>query len=80
MSGTILLADDEKILKTLGRALRDGGYDVATAATGMGRVAAARERPFDVLLVDFLMPDRTGLDVLRELADTVPDAERRPPS
>ena len=31
MSGTILLADDEeKILKTLGRALRDEGFDVVT--------------------------------------------------
>ena len=34
------------------------------------------ERSFDLLIIDFLMPDRTGLDVIRELAAVTPESER----
>jgi two-component system NtrC family response regulator len=77
MAGSILLADDEeKILKTLGRALRDDGHEVVTASTAKNATRLLSERSFDLLIVDFLMPDRTGLDVIRELASTTPEAER----
>ena len=43
MGGSILLADDEeKILKTLGRALRDDGHEVVTAPNAKEARAAAR--------------------------------------
>ena len=65
MPGTILLADDEeKILKTLGRALRDDGHDVVTTARADQALKLLGERPFDLLIVDYLMPERTGLDVI----------------
>jgi DNA-binding NtrC family response regulator len=77
MAGSILLADDEeKILKTLGRALRDDGHEVVTASSGAEVSRRLNERPFDVLVIDFLMPDRTGLEVVREMAATTPEAER----
>jgi DNA-binding NtrC family response regulator len=77
MAGSILLADDEeKILKTLGRALRDDGHEVVTASSGAEASRRLNERPFDVLVIDFLMPDRTGLEVLREMAAATPEAER----
>ena len=77
MPGSILLADDEeKILKTLGRALRDDGHEVTTAANGREATRWLNDRAFDLLVIDFLMPDRTGLDVIRELAASTPDAER----
>jgi DNA-binding NtrC family response regulator len=75
--GSILLVDDEeKILKTLGRALRDDGHEVVTAANGRDAQRLLAERSFDLLIIDFLMPDRTGMDVLRELAGSTPEAER----
>ena len=77
MPGSILLADDEeKILKTLGRALRDDGHEVTTAANGREATRWLNDRAFDLLVIDFLMPDRTGLDVIRELAGSTPEAER----
>ena len=77
MGGSILLADDEeKILKTLGRALRDDGHEVVTAPNAKEAARLLSERSFDLLVIDFLMPDRTGLDVIRELAATTPEAER----
>ena len=75
-SGSILLADDEeKILKTLGRALRDEGHDVVTTPSGLGAQRLLVDRSFDLLVIDFLMPDRTGLEVIRELI-----AARTPPT
>jgi DNA-binding NtrC family response regulator len=75
--GSILLADDEeKILKTLGRALRDDGHEVVTAANASDATRLLSERSFDLLIIDFLMPDRTGLDVIRDLAANAPESER----
>ena len=77
MAGTILLADDEeKILKTLGRALRDDGHEVITASNARDAARLLSERSVDLLVIDFLMPDRTGLDVIRDLAATTPESER----
>ncbi|HEX4912423.1 MAG TPA: sigma-54 dependent transcriptional regulator [Vicinamibacterales bacterium] len=75
--GSILLVDDEeKILKTLGRALRDDGHEVITASNGRDAQRLLAERPCDLMIIDFLMPDRTGMDVLRELAASTPEPER----
>jgi DNA-binding NtrC family response regulator len=75
--GTILLADDEeKILKRLGRALRDEGHEVVEATTIRQAQRYLGERSFDLLVVDNLMPDMTGLELIREMAQTMAPAER----
>jgi DNA-binding NtrC family response regulator len=77
MSGKILLADDEeKILKTLGRALRDEGFDVVTTSSAREASRLLGERAFDLLIVDYLMPEKTGLDVIRDAVGAVFDGER----
>jgi DNA-binding NtrC family response regulator len=75
--GTILLADDEeRLLKALGRALREEGHEVvATPSAGEAQRLLA-DRAFDVLVVDHRMPQRTGLELIRELVATVPEGER----
>ena len=75
--GSILLVDDEeKILKTLGRALRDDGHEVVTASNANLATKLIADRAFDLVVIDFLMPDRTGMDVLRELSTSTPESER----
>jgi DNA-binding NtrC family response regulator len=74
--GSILLADDEeKILKRLGRALRDEGHEVIEASSGREAQRLMAERPFDLFVVDNVMPGITGLELVREVA-ALPDAER----
>ena len=74
--GSILLADDEeKLLKRLGRALRDEGHDVVEATTTLEAKRHLSKRSFDLLVVDNVMPGMTGLELVRELAQTAP-AER----
>ena len=75
--GTILIADDEeKILKRLGRALRDEGHEVVEATTIREAQKQLGERPFDLLVVDNVMPDMTGLELIREVSQTMTAAER----
>lgn len=75
--GTVLLVDDEqKIRRTLGQALRAEGHDVVEAASAREARRVLGERAVDVLVVDNLMSDMTGLDLIRELSASVPEAER----
>src|SRR4029434_6479050 len=75
--GKLLLVDDEeKILKALGRALRDAGHAVVeTTSPGQAQRLLA-EQSFDVLLVDNMMPELSGLDLIRELVANTPEGER----
>ena len=75
--GTILLVDDEvKIRRALGTALREEGHDVVEAASAREAHRLISRQPFDVLVVDNLMPDMTGLDLIRKLATEVSEHER----
>src|SRR5882672_4992593 len=76
-TGSILLVDDEaKILNALASALRAEGHEVV--ATGSAREAQRLlgQRLFDVLVVDNLMPDLTGTDLIRELVATTAVGDR----
>ena len=75
--GSILLADDEeKILKRLGRALRDEGHEVVEASNAREAQRQLAERAFDLFVVDNLMPGMTGLELIREVSSSMPESER----
>jgi two-component system, NtrC family, response regulator AtoC len=75
--GAILLVDDEeKILKRLGRALRDEGHDVVEATSVRDAQRHLSQRTFDLFVVDNLMSGMTGMELIRELAQTMTPAER----
>ena len=75
--GAILLVDDEeKILKVIGRALRDAGHEVIDTARPREAQRLLAERPFDVLIVDNMMPELSGLDLIREYVGSAPEGER----
>ncbi len=69
-----LVVDDEPMLADLlSMALRYDGWEVQAAATGITAVRAAREFAPDVVLLDVMLPDIDGLEVLRRLRGTDPD-------
>src|SRR5215208_8535765 len=77
MSGSILLVDDEtKILNALVAALRTEGHEVVATASAREAQRLLGHRLFDVLVVDNLMPDLTGTDLIRELVASTPAGER----
>jgi two-component system KDP operon response regulator KdpE len=64
----VLVVDDEpQILRALQTNLRGAGYEVETASTAEGALAAAAMRPPDAVILDLVLPDGRGIDVCREL-------------
>ncbi|HEV8676646.1 MAG TPA: sigma-54 dependent transcriptional regulator [Methylomirabilota bacterium] len=66
----ILLVDDEpEICWILSRALGELGYEVASAETAEGAVAAFESQAPEVVLLDLRLPDGDGLEVLRRIRE-----------
>jgi DNA-binding response OmpR family regulator len=75
LRGAILLVDDEeKILKTLGRALREAGHEVVQTTDARHAQRLLGERTFDVLVVDNIMPTLTGLGLIRRPRRSAPNS------
>ncbi len=66
--GSILVVDDEaEVREGLELLLTSEGYGVASVETGDACLAKLEEHPFDLLLLDVSLPDRNGLELLREI-------------
>lgn len=64
----ILIVDDEQVLLTLVTTyFQQSGYDVKGALDSMGGLKLAREWKPDVMLLDIIMPNVNGLEILRKL-------------
>jgi DNA-binding response OmpR family regulator len=63
----LVIDDDPAVTSVLRRGLSYEGYTVAVAADGPAGLAAARETPPDLVVLDIMMPGLDGLEVLRRL-------------
>jgi DNA-binding response OmpR family regulator len=64
----ILLVDDEpNIVMSLEFLMRKNGYQVGIARNGTEALAALAETPYDLVLLDVMMPDVDGYQVCRQL-------------
>ena len=64
----ILVADDDQALsRTLSWILKDNGYDVVTVLGGEGVMEQLMADPFDLLLLDIMMPKVDGLQLLEQV-------------
>jgi two-component system alkaline phosphatase synthesis response regulator PhoP len=68
MKERILLVEDEQALRsTLSVRLRGEGYVVDTANDATDGFEKATSSPFDLIILDVMLPDRSGLDVCRDI-------------
>src|SRR2546429_6824933 len=68
----LVVDDEETILELLSGSLRLAGFELITAASGMEALrAAAASRP-DLILLDVMMPDGDGFEVVRRLRSSGP--------
>jgi len=68
MNESILLIEDEEALRTtLSDRLRGEGYIVDTAADGQEGFDKAANLPYDLIILDLMLPRRSGLDVCRDI-------------
>jgi CheY-like chemotaxis protein len=67
MPRILLVEDDEAVRGVLRKALLSCGYEVEEAANGIAAMAAYRRQPCDLVITDLVMPEKDGLDTIREL-------------
>jgi len=65
----VLVVDDEPGVREALRMMLKGDFDVTASPDVDAALAALDERPIDAVLLDLVMPGRTGLDFLRELGE-----------
>ena len=69
----VLVVDDEAVLaEMVSMALRYEGWNIATAGDGSSAIASARGQRPDVVVLDVMLPDMSGLDVLHKLREENP--------
>jgi two-component system alkaline phosphatase synthesis response regulator PhoP len=68
VSRRILVVEDEPALRlSLTDRLRSEGYEVEVAADGEAGFARARSEPYDAIVLDVMLPGKSGFDVCRDL-------------
>src|ERR1700739_1667839 len=66
--GSILVIDDEaEIREGLELLLKTEGYAVTMADTGQSGLSRLGEQPYDLLVLDWMLPDRNGIDLLKDI-------------
>src|SRR2546429_7786133 len=71
-SRILVVEDDPRLAATLERVLAAEGHDVEGAGDGGDALRRARERPFDLVVLDIMLPGLDGIAVCRKLRATGP--------
>ncbi len=67
LAKVLVVDDEEQIRRALRSILRTRRYQVDEAATGEAALLAAIDQPPDLVILDLMLPDMSGIDVCREL-------------
>jgi DNA-binding NtrC family response regulator len=76
MSARILVVDDEEIvIRSCLRILEGNGYEIDVAHDGHDALRKVESNTYDVMILDIMMPNLGGLEVLRRVKETHPDVD-----
>ena len=69
----LIIDDDEKLTRLLERFLGDFGFTVVSVHVPSEGLKLLHRQPFDLLILDIMLPEMDGLEELRDLAGGLPD-------
>ncbi|MCF7939923.1 MAG: sigma-54 dependent transcriptional regulator, partial [Spirochaetales bacterium] len=72
MSRILIIDDEEGIRSVLSDILSDEGHQVSVREDGVSGLQAVSQEAYDVVFLDIWMPEKGGIDVLREIKETYP--------
>ena len=74
----VLCIEDEQFISELySRALQKAGYEVTVIADGLKGLEAAKTNQYDIILLDIMVPSITGIELLAQLREKVPDLKAK---
>jgi len=65
----LIVDDDTSVLRTFSKLLQKAGYPTETAETGKEAIEKISKRFYDVVLIDFRLPDMDGTSLLEKIPD-----------
>jgi CheY-like chemotaxis protein len=71
----LLIDDDDQIRTMLREMLGRAGYMVMEASDGKEGVKLYRDQPCDLIITDIIMPEKEGIETIRELKRDFPDVK-----
>ena len=69
----LLVDDDRSILRTFTRILQKAGFSTGTAESGKEALHRIQSRKYDVALIDLMLGDSSGIDLLPKIEETSPN-------
>ena len=75
MARILIIDDNREVLGTYRRMLEHAGYEVVVAADGKEGIKTFREELLDLVITDIIMPEKEGLETIRELKRDFPDVK-----
>ncbi len=79
MAKKILLVEDDVFVSDIyGRELKKAGYEVTVAGDGLEGIEQTKVNQYDLILLDIMMPKKTGIDVLKEIRTPTAKAKDTP--
>jgi DNA-binding response OmpR family regulator len=75
MPRILIVDDDPHVRHMLERVLRKAEHDVETAENGKEALRIHRERPFELIVTDIIMPEKEGLETITELRKFFPSVK-----
>lgn len=75
MARILVIEDEEDIRGLYSRILKHAGHDVIDAPDGKVGIELYRENPADLVITDIIMPEKEGIELIRELRRDFPEAK-----
>ncbi len=73
----LLLDDDPAIQRLVSKILKSDGYKVEVVGNGKDAITAIEKTPFDVIILDLMMPHEGGMTVMRHMREQTPALLKR---
>jgi len=73
MARILVIEDVEEVRDVIRRTLEAEGYEVVEASDGKEGIKLYREKQADLIITDIIMPDKEGIETIKELRQDFPD-------
>ncbi|MCI0471598.1 MAG: response regulator [Candidatus Aminicenantes bacterium] len=73
MKRILVIDDEEQICEMLHKKLESVGYEVEAASNGKIGLKLHKQNPFDLIISDIFMPEKEGLETIREFRQDFPE-------